>query len=542
MEARKRWYEEAARRRGLRTSAARTPIPQKRPLAPQLLKGGAGRADAVAAARSLIETIAERSVLLTLKHETSHARLDKGVVNLDGRILRAPGSRLTTAERLLGVGAHEAGHFLLTEMDTIPRDPLFRVIQNILEDERIEAEVARRYPCTVVPMHAARRDLLTPAGEDDGFLAAVFTLVRCEAPIPDALWERYESRLRAVLDELQPFPRTPAEVQRAAMHVALRIPPEERESIPEDSRFDWFGGMELDGDEEDALSGIRVRILRSGLKGRRPKNQSPEGGEWPAVTWQEAGDASDAYAACASALGGKPAALANRLRAILPPEPVSRQRSGRIDRRRLHTYRYSDRLFQRKLDRESALSVALILDLSGSMMGSSAAIAKQVAVLLSEAVVRLPDARLDVFGHSADLGGSASTWITRFPNDATGRPLGLGDLPIDGNNRDAHAFEVIGDHLLESPARSSRHRLAVIIADGAPSASGFRGDPARDLTRDAILDLERRWGPVLFIATDAIDELRSMVPGASYRFRSDGPVDELARHLTVAFRRAPRRR
>jgi hypothetical protein len=530
MSARAEWYRETALRRGLHRPA--------RPLASQLLKWGAGRGAAIAATRSLIEEIGGRNVVLTFQRGSSHARLDAGVVNLDERIFESGDPRLQIAERLLGVGAHEAGHFLCTPSDFIPRDPLFRVIHNILEDERIEAEVARRYPCVVHPLHAARRDLLDVAGEDDGFLAAVFSLVRCEAPIPEALWRRYESRLRAVLDDLHPYPRTPEAVRIATLRVAMRVPPDELEQIPIDTRFVWLGGGELE--EADAASGVRVLGNMDSRRGRRPRGALADRGAWPEVTWREAEDAPDGYAACCANLGGRAAALADRLRTLLPPEPIPRQRSGRVDRRRLHAYPYTDRLFRRRSDPRAALSVSLIIDLSGSMLGSSAEVAQMVAVLLSEAVARLPDARLDVYGHSADLDrGTASTCITRFPTDRSGRPLGIGSLPIDGNNRDAHAIELIGEDLLASPARTSRYRLAVIIADGAPSAMDFRGEPARRQTRDSILWLERVWGPVLFIATDSAEELRSMVPGPSFRFQADRPVDELARHLTVTLRRAP---
>jgi hypothetical protein len=161
-------------------------------------------------------------------------------------------------------------------------------------------------------------------------------------------------------------------------------------------------------------------------------------------------------------------------------------------------------------------------------------------VLVSEAARLLPEARLAVFGHSADLEGTTSTQMVRFPLDPESRPLGLGSMPILGNNRDAHALRELGAELLGSPLRASRHRIAIVIADGAPSARHFNGDEAIAQTREAIVWLDHAWGPVLYIATDEVETLRAMVPGASFRFRSGDAVEDLSQHLTLTLKRSLR--
>jgi hypothetical protein len=182
----------------------------------------------------------------------------------------------------------------------------------------------------------------------------------------------------------------------------------------------------------------------------------------------------------------------------------------------------------------------MLIDLSGSMGGESAEIAQQVGVLVGEAARLLPEVRLGVYGHCADQQGRPSTEMVRFPLDREGRALGLGHLPIGGNNRDAHAIREVGADLLASPLRASTHRIGILVADGAPSARDFGGLDAILQTREAITWLDRSWGPVLFIATDEVEALRKMVPGASFRFRSGDPVEALCHNLTQTLSRSLR--
>ncbi|MBW2423857.1 MAG: hypothetical protein JRG86_06400 [Deltaproteobacteria bacterium] len=98
----------------------------------------------------------------------------------------------------------------------------------------------------------------------------------------------------------------------------------------------------------------------------------------------------------------------------------------------------------------------------------------------------------------------------------------------------------MGGELLASPLRASQHRIAILIADGAPSARDYHGEEAIRQTRDAIVWLDQVWGPVLFIATDEVEILREMVPGASFRFRAGDAAEELARNLTVTLKRSKR--
>jgi Mg-chelatase subunit ChlD len=500
----------------------------------------------MAAARSVVEIVGGRSVQLGFERGASCADVQNGRVNLDGEILEADLPWIDRMELVLALASHEGAHLARTTPEQIPRDALFKAIGNVLEDERIEAIVVRELPEFAPALEAARARLLRPASDDGSFLSAVFTLVRCPGRISDALWHRYAERLEVVVDLLSPYPESPEAIRHATLRVALLIPPEQRDELPPSWEFAWAstggegdGEGELDPDWEEGEPGGRG-TGRPWPSGRRPRFRGRgKCGPWPEVVWREATPELTGYNEVRARLGRKPEILANRIQQMLPRETTAHQTTGRIDKKRLHAYRHRQNLFRAPNSPERiGLSIVVMLDLSGSMAGRSAELAREIGVLLCEAVRQLAGVRIEVYGHDADVGKGASTRLTHYPIDSQGRAPGLGELDVGGNNRDAHAIRVLGETLRASPLRDGEHKLAILVADGAPSATDFNGEIAREKTRDAILWLEQTWGPVLFVATDDIENLKKMVPGPSFRFRAGRSVDQLAQQLTLTLRRA----
>jgi hypothetical protein len=276
------------------------------------------------------------------------------------------------------------------------------------------------------------------------------------------------------------------------------------------------------------------------LGGRRPRVRGRGScGPWPRVVWRDAKADLPGYVGVCSSIGRKPKALAARIHQLLPRRRAARRNTGRLDAKRLHAYDYDPNLFKNPTSSERvALAIAVILDLSGSMTGHSEETAREMAVLLAETVRQLPEARIEFFGHDADSGRGPNTRITRYPIDEQGRVPGLGSLEIGANNRDAHAIRVIGDTLRSTPSSRAERKIAILVADGAPSANDFSGEIAREKTREAVLWLERSWGPLLYVATDEVESLRQMIPGPSVRFSAGRSLDGFSQQLTCVLRRA----
>jgi nitric oxide reductase activation protein len=260
------------------------------------------------------------------------------------------------------------------------------------------------------------------------------------------------------------------------------------------------------------------------------------------VIWADAEPHVSGYERVRQDVARQVAALRERLRIVLPPRRETGLQRGSLDRRRLHRHRFDHRLFRGPELCPDPLAIALILDLSGSMSGPHAELAQRIAVLVAAAAEGLPGVRLYVYGHSADRDSDGSrrnpsTHITRFATPARGRVLSLGELPVGGNNRDAHAFRVIGQDLVRLGGAGSTRKLAVIIADGLPNAIGFDGPEAFDATRRAIVWLEQIWGPVIFVATGSHARLHSLVTGPLYKYDPKNPVSGLVTMIQMALRK-----
>jgi Mg-chelatase subunit ChlD len=534
-----RWYADAAQRR-------RPPLGQGAETLTSRFTGSdrPGLEVAKAAARTLVMFVGQRAVELEFECGGSCSDVEHGRVNLDGRIIDEASGEPARFGRLFGVAAHEGAHLAHTTCEQIPRDALFKTIGNVLEDERIDGIVTGEFPTLASAVQAARVGLLRPAPDDANFLSAVFTLVRCAAPISPALWNRYADRLEAVITALTPYPQTPEEIRRATLEVALLVPPEQWEDIPPSWQFRWMvARAEVSDDEADdfeELDPARDSRGRHRLRGRRPHVRG-RGicGPWPRVVWRDAKADLAGYLGVRSSIGRKPEALATWIHQLLPRRRAARRNTGRLDAKRLYACDYDPNLFKNPSSSERiALAIAVILDLSGSMSGRSEETAREMAVLLAEAVRQLPEARIEFFGHDADSGSSPNTRITRYPIDEQGRVPGLGSLEIGSNNRDAHAIRVIGDTLRSTPSSRAERKIAILIADGAPSANGFNGEIAREKTREAVLWLERSWGPLLYVATDEVESLRRMIPGPSVRFSAGRSLSGFSQQLTCVLRRA----
>jgi Mg-chelatase subunit ChlD len=533
-----RWYADAAQRR-------RLPLRQGGETLTSRFTGSdrPGRDVARAVARTLVMFVGRRAVELGFERGVSFADVKHGRVNLDGEILDEASDESDRLGRLLGVAAHEGAHLAHTTCEQVARDALFKVIGNVLEDERIEGIVTGELPALASAVHAARVGLLHPAPDDCKFLPAVFTLVRCAAPISPALWNRYADRLEAVIAALTPYPQTSEQIRRATLEVALLVPPEQWNDIPPSWQFRGLAASaEAFDDEADDFESLDPAMGGRGrhrLSGRRPHGRG-RGicGAWPRVVWREAKADLPGYVGVRSSLGRKPETLAARIHQLLPRRRAARRNTGRLDARRLHALDYDPNLFKNRTSSERVtLAIVVILDLSGSMAGHSEETAREMAVLLAETVRQLPGVCIEFFGHDADSGRGPSTRITRYPIDAQGRVPGLGSLGIGGNNRDAHAIRVIGDTIRDTPSSRAERKIAILIADGAPSANGFKGEIAREKTREAILWLERSWGPLLYVATDEIESLRQMIPGPSVRFSAGRSLGGFSQQLTGVLRR-----
>jgi hypothetical protein len=511
------WIETTARRRGEHLAGA--------PFAPGLVAAHAADPAACrrAAAAVLVTLVGDRPASVHFRRGESYANLDDLVVNIDGALVEPKGAVASVdfLDLLFGVAVHEGAH--LYESQTLRRTTAVRRwIHNVVEDERIEVATARRLPALGPVLATTRRELIRPA-EARGFLGALFLLVR--APTKLGLMALlHRRRLESAIRILTPFPETHADVLRAVRRLARLVPRDEARRPPS------FPCLELRG---RARVGRRGGDLRRGRGGGGAREMDAWSGDACEVRWQEAEADAAGYACAAAAAHGDALLLRAALTAAVTPRLRPMATRGRLDRRRLHAWRWDDRIYRTITAAPRDVTILLILDLSGSMRSWWDEL-RHVAVAFSEAVCGLAHVRLFVYGHAADGDGEPRTEITRFATPARGPVLGLGSLPPGANNRDGHALDLIARDVTARVGRRADARIAIHLCDNAPAAQDYGGLPARRATADAMQRFGCTFGPLLTLLFGAGKDTGSP-DRRVVRWRDEGGMRDLAtalaRHL-----------
>lgn len=144
------------------------------------------------------------------------------------------------------------------------------------------------------------------------------------------------------------------------------------------------------------------------------------------------------------------------------------------------------------------VSVALVVDESASMKSDhKMESAREVAILLSEAIKDVPEMELFVYGHHADIGLPNTTTINVYRDSTHRADFALGNTKAEGCNRDGVALKEIA---LDIRRQTENKILMVVISDGYPNAENYRGAPAVEDTFRQVRDIERLGFSVMQVA------------------------------------------
>jgi hypothetical protein len=160
--------------------------------------------------------------------------------------------------------------------------------------------------------------------------------------------------------------------------------------------------------------------------------------------------------------------------------------SGDLDEGSLHKLRYdSEHIWsQRTITRMPDVAVGILVDQSGSMSSTGKIDqAREMCILLAEAVKRIPGVHLHIYGHTANMhGGAADGDLTLFEHyasstSAENADLGsLGNIVAHCNNYDGYAIKETAKLLNKDPAK---RKYLFVISDGLPHGTGYSGSDAK---------------------------------------------------------------
>jgi len=177
--------------------------------------------------------------------------------------------------------------------------------------------------------------------------------------------------------------------------------------------------------------------------------------------------------------------LASELRRLFAnaEDDKARRTSGKVNIDRLCGGRLTSRVFDRRREPSDRSDVAafLLVDESGSMGGNKIIQALVTAIGLAEALSdRIP---VYVMGFRADKGADAVHYhYMRWRNTKDNR-LKLLNIHAGGNNFDGYSIRYASELLKK---RQEKHKLLIVISDGAPACNSYSGQIGEEDTRQAV--------------------------------------------------------
>jgi len=159
-------------------------------------------------------------------------------------------------------------------------------------------------------------------------------------------------------------------------------------------------------------------------------------------------------------------------------------RSGDLDEGGLHKLGYDcEHIWsQQTITKLPDVAVGILVDQSGSMSSASKIIhAREICIVLAEAVKQIPGVHLHIYGHTANRSGRIDVslythYSSTADHAARGADLsGLGAIVAQSNNYDGYAIKEAAKLLNMDPAK---RKYLFVISDGLPHGEGYGGDPA----------------------------------------------------------------
>ena len=182
---------------------------------------------------------------------------------------------------------------------------------------------------------------------------------------------------------------------------------------------------------------------------------------------------------------------------------IYEQDSGELDEDELYQSRYNRNIFFEEVMAPSAiLEVVILLDLSGSMCTKDKIpLQIEISAGLALAFNKYPNVvYYSIYGHRC---GDDGIEITRFHD--RGEKLQLGKLfSQQALNANADGYAML--HCFDKFKSDAKNKLFLMISDGAPSATGYDGEDAREHVWIVVQEAKKRGIEVLSIGIDNFDQ------------------------------------
>lgn len=165
-------------------------------------------------------------------------------------------------------------------------------------------------------------------------------------------------------------------------------------------------------------------------------------------------------------------------------------RSGKLDTNKLaEAFQGVPSVYLREGEVQTEkISVCLLIDESGSMAGSREVSARDTGILINEAIGKVPNVDLFIYGHTGDIGRTGVTNIIIYREPNFNSKKALGSCRARSENRDGVAITEVAKRVRKF---TQENVLLFVISDGAPSACDYRGMKAINHTKECVDRVEK---------------------------------------------------
>ncbi len=444
---------------------------------------------------------------------------------------------LEKADIFLGLVVHELCHINYTNftyLNSLPSEfknnKIIGAIFNILEDERIERHVGTEFPGFVRFLERTKRfyfdnyfeelrkkyeeELKRIEGDDapkkeekvetvlGSMINLILKIIRYPKDLEISSFDVFGEYLVDIKNILTPYPSNTEDTYAAACSIYEVI----KELVPEVSEL-----------KEKKLSEIGLEELVTLLKPISSDEYEPI--KCDKITALDEGDITGSFK-----VDGRTTTIIetddkgtyleslHRVRKLIPAVSkiliysdkdyklaTKSTRNGYLDQNKLvDAYQGVDNVYQQFSEVKSKqVAVCILIDESGSMGSYGSRVARDCAVLLNEAIQKVPSIQLFIYGHTADEISIGITNIHVYKDLRTKNRFSLGRVSYRTENRDGDAILKAAKLVRE---QTNRKCLMFILSDGAPSANDYRGVEAIKDTANKVKSVERMNFDVIQIA------------------------------------------
>lgn len=174
-------------------------------------------------------------------------------------------------------------------------------------------------------------------------------------------------------------------------------------------------------------------------------------------------------------------------------------KSGQLDTGKLvEGYQGAENIYCRKEKPVlKKLSIALLVDQSGSMSGDRMSCARDCTVLLAEVLSKNKDVDLFVYGYTGQYRHSTKAELIEYYTPKNKNIYSIASMEALSQNLDGYSLLQVKEKVRE---HTKDECLLFMISDGEPAASGYRGSAAKKHLGNAVRELKNSGFKLLHIA------------------------------------------